>query len=183
MRSHTCDVKTKRVISINVSKSDNKNILKCDLCGKNFGRRANLNKHRDNVHFKVKKFACSQCDKRFAQKCDLKKHIASVHEKLQFPCDICEKVFSRKCHLTTHKEIVHDKKYPFSCKLCGKGTARKSYLDAHMRYHHPKEHEEEKAEYVSANPAECLKCKKRFHDSVQLQRHINHVHRMESGIQ
>ena len=137
----------------------------------------------DNVHFKVKNFACSQCDKRFGRKSNLDTHVARLHEKLNYPCDICEKTFTTKDNLTRHKKNIHDKNFSFICQFCGKGTRQQRDFDSHMRYHHPKEHEEEKAEYVSANPAECHKCKKRFPDSVQLQRHVNHVHRMESGIQ
>ena len=176
-------MKTKRIRCCNVSISDRKNFFKCDLCGIRFDRKGNLVRHKNNVHFKVRKLACLQCEKRFGDKHNLQKHIASVHDKINYPCDICEKEFSIKENLTRHKKNVHEKNFSFICKLCGKGTSHKQSFDKHIKARHPEELVMEEAEYVSANPAECHKCKKRFPDSVQLQRHVNHVHRMESGIQ
>ena len=53
-----------------------KDVLKCDLCGKqSFSSTRDLTRHKNTVHFKVKPFACSQCEKRFGHISNLNEHI------------------------------------------------------------------------------------------------------------
>ena len=41
---------------------DKKKSFKCEICGSNFTRKANLEKHSSSVHEGKKPFKCDNCD-------------------------------------------------------------------------------------------------------------------------
>lgn len=159
-----------------------KNVYKCDICGKISKTKQYLDIHKNAVHFKIKQFSCPHCYKRFDTKGNLNQHISAIHDKVKFNCDVCDKTFTAKRNLIVHKRNIHEKSYRFNCKYCGKGQQNKYSFDSHMIVHHPMELEIERAEYLDANPSVCSRCAKRFPNDVHLQRHIKNVHRQESGI-
>ena len=52
----------------------------CNLCGRKFSQKGNLNTHIQSVHEKIK-YSCNQCDYQATHKGSPKIHIQSIHEK------------------------------------------------------------------------------------------------------
>jgi KRAB domain-containing zinc finger protein len=75
----------------------------CDVCGKRFGRKGNLQIHMLRVHIKEKPFKCTVCDKNFASKMGLDIHVRSHTGNKPYKCETCQKEYSAKHLLTKHK--------------------------------------------------------------------------------
>ena len=60
-------------------------ILACQVCGKSFKRIADLKRHRNLVHLKVRNHACDICGKRFGEKKDMTRHKDCVHFGKKLP--------------------------------------------------------------------------------------------------
>jgi KRAB domain-containing zinc finger protein len=79
--------------------------IKCDFCGKLYGRESDLKIHVKKLH----ELRCASCEKPFTNKSELKKH-CQEHEDLsqkKFKCKDCEKLFGRKFDLKRHRKGVH----------------------------------------------------------------------------
>ncbi|XP_071438759.1 uncharacterized protein [Hetaerina americana] len=103
----------------------------CDMCGKSFMRRTNLNAHM-GIHTQVKPHSCEICGKSFVVRWDLTLH-KRIHSGL-FACEFCGKAFSVKGKLERHRR-VHTGERPFSCDVCSKAFGDKRNLEAHRRCH------------------------------------------------
>jgi len=80
----------------------------CELCGKCFSRKFNLNTHIKCVHSKEKDYLCTYCQRAFNHSSNLRKHIKTVHglEK-RIPCSICCKLFKHTDALNNHLKVIH----------------------------------------------------------------------------
>ena len=72
---------------------------------------ANLNKTRQNL------LKCEICDKEFKSSKGLKNHIDIVHKLMEehHQCNTCQKVFKLQSQLTSHVKTVHEKKKYHKC--------------------------------------------------------------------
>lgn len=102
----------------------------CKVCGNQFRRRINLDKH---VAGHEKRFRCDLCGKRYGHSQSLKIHRRSHTGERPYSCDVCGQHFttfhSRKEHMN-----IHTGERPYSCGNCGKTYARSCSLRKH-RHH------------------------------------------------
>ncbi|KAG8231391.1 hypothetical protein J437_LFUL011327 [Ladona fulva] len=134
----------------------------CDICGKSFMRRTNLNAHM-GVHTQVKPHGCDLCGKRFVVRWDLTLH-KRIHSGL-FSCEFCGKAFAVRGKLERHRRI-HTGERPYTCDVCPKAFGDKRNLEAHRRCH------------TGEKPFACKVCGKSFRVNSHLSDH-RRVHSQE----
>ena len=90
----------------NVHHTDEKNQIKCNICGKRFPTEEALQNHVIKHDDKSRTFKCQICPKAYVHKVDLKRHKLSHEPKDSKPyqCDKCDKGFVRKDHFSNHKQ-------------------------------------------------------------------------------
>ena len=89
---------------------DNKDVKchACDLCGKRFSRKFNLNTHIKCVHSDEKDYICSFCSRAFNHSSNLRKHIKTVHSSDKpFRCPLCSKSFKHVGAMKGHIRVIH----------------------------------------------------------------------------
>lgn len=105
----------------------------CNLCGKVFSRRDNLERHLSN-HQGEKLFICNFCGKSFLRKSYLKLHHRIHSGERPFQCGVCGRSFTRDDHLLRHQRS-HQGYKPYTCDVCGKALSRRDHLAVHRRIH------------------------------------------------
>ncbi|XP_057681458.1 zinc finger protein OZF-like isoform X1 [Corythoichthys intestinalis] len=138
-------------------KYDNKR-YKCPQCGKGFGYKMSLKRHRSS-HTGEKPFACTACDKKFTEKGDLKIHTRIHTGEKPFACSVCGQTFTQRQHLKSHTR-THTGEKPFSCSVCGQRFSLKGGLEIHTRTH------------TGEKPFFCSFCGQRFSQKGSLEIHI-----------
>ena len=120
-----------------------KELFKCNQCLKEFKRRANLRRHIDALHTKLKPYHCEEagCSKEFSSKDWLKRHIKAHHLKEKPHACIqpgCGEAFGQKITLKRHMMKVHNFEKPCACpeKNCGQKFEESRYLKNHLRSVH-----------------------------------------------
>ena len=120
-----------------------KTSFECSQCLKKFKKRANLKRHNDAVHEKLKPFQCEKagCMKKFATKDWLKRHIKMFHLKDRpHVCLLpgCGEMFAAKINLKRHMMKIHNFEKPHLCveKDCNKRFEERRHLEDHMRSVH-----------------------------------------------
>ena len=111
--------------------------MPCPQCDKGFASVADVKRHVDTSHNKVKRFWCTgQCGKAscnvgYYDKSELKTHVSQekTHQCLQ-----CEKAFKDKSNLTEHVKNVHLKLRRLVCDIdnCRKSFGRLTDLKRHI---------------------------------------------------
>ncbi len=101
----------------------------CNICGRCFSEKGNLNKHHRTVHLRERKHSCKHCARSFAFLDGLNRHISMVHlDKRPFKCTVClcprqhsragfcpftcGMRFKQKSHYSRHVRSVHHVKFP-----------------------------------------------------------------------
>ena len=126
----------------------------CELCGSQFFRNYELNRHIKAVHGTENEdsdLACADCNLKFTRKDskyrhDQEKHcgnnvnidyvedIASISE---FTCSECNQTFRRNSALKRHIVSVHNNdKIEYQCTQCEAKFSRKDSLNQHMKTKH-----------------------------------------------
>ena len=137
---------------------------KCDICGKKYNSKFNLNRHIHSKHSnEPKKTAqCHICGQTCSSDYFVRLHIARKHQEnrpRKFLCDICghgstERIYHNQ-HLLTHTKV---KKY--KCNICSKAFARSDYLLRHMPSHD------------DIKKFQCSRCGKGFSRNQYLNKHV-----------
>lgn len=92
----------------NGSKLAGKKRYFCDICGQAVSAFSSIKRHKDAVHFKIKKKfklrECPVCLKSFFQ---LAKHLKIKHRDSKVKCTICERILSCSFSYKRHLKKVH----------------------------------------------------------------------------
>ncbi|XP_040179335.1 zinc finger protein Xfin-like isoform X2 [Rana temporaria] len=113
--------------------SSGKTSPSCEVCGKVFGSKSNLEKHLQ-IHTGQRPYPCSDCEKSFSCKNHLITHQRSHTGERPFACNQCDRKFIKQQHLVLH-QVVHTGEKPYSCPVCGKGFTRQSSVVKHSSIH------------------------------------------------
>lgn len=132
----------------------NRDVFKCDACGKEFNYLSKLHRHL-KVHV-GKAYICTTCGKTFKKSCGLSQHLRIHTDEKPFVCATCGKAFIQKGTLSCHMRIhtgekpyvrggfqnkidltrhmrVHTGEKPYVCATCGKDFMLKATLSSHIR--------------------------------------------------
>merc|ERR1712141_816932 len=121
-RSKTLETVAKKISTLhNKNVHEGQNAHKCEMCGKIFRSKANLEVHVNSLHNGIK-YKCQLCDMPFMQLRTLNKRVKlihGIHEGLKFKCEACNDSFKSKSHLLRHVKIIHEKQRQ-KCEICDK---------------------------------------------------------------
>merc|ERR1712242_357100 len=109
--------------------------VQCDVCEKYFVE-ANLQRHREAVHLKLRPYECTKCDKKFTDATPLRYHMKlhDAGDTRNYECDICKKTYKTEHMLTAHKQRSHVLT-GVKCQYCGKVSKNKYQLQRHEEAH------------------------------------------------
>nr|XP_020453849.1 zinc finger protein 121-like [Monopterus albus] len=130
---HGTDVYFSTISVINPTPSTGKKLFQCDICGKAFKSRSQVNIHL-RVHTGETPYSCKICGKEFRFRSGLVIHMRTHTGEKPFACKTCGKGFTCSSSLANHMRI-HTGEKPFSCKTCGKNFVSTSRLTSHLRIH------------------------------------------------
>ncbi|XP_015115173.1 zinc finger protein 16 [Diachasma alloeum] len=108
--------------------------LECDM---SFERASQLDYHQRSVHLGEKTQICQICGKRFFRKADLNTHLNIHLGTNQSVCNICGRKFNHVSNLIRHSR-VHAGMKPYPCSICGKRFTQISSVVRHKRIHEKK---------------------------------------------
>uniref|UniRef100_A0A8D8Q513 Zinc finger protein Xfin n=1 Tax=Cacopsylla melanoneura TaxID=428564 RepID=A0A8D8Q513_9HEMI len=142
--------------------------FKCEQCDKRFTSNADLNKHSNAIHQRLKLHECDMCGKNFSQRNNLKRHLEEVHrtDGMKFECYVCSKVLATSHSLKRHILIHNGPKY--TCEICKREFTRVYELNIHKKMHDD--------ENNTANQLKCQYCGKVFLKKSNLKAHIENNH-------
>lgn len=110
--------------------------LICILCDRAFAKFKYLKKHVTEVHEKVSQYICDVCNKQFNRKANLTEHLLIHEQKYLAKCETCGKSYRTPSALKLHYR-THTKEKPYKCDLCGeKSYAYNTDLKRHKRSAH-----------------------------------------------
>jgi len=141
--------------------------IQCRKCREYFKTVADLEKHK-LVHIKIEKAPpvdCLFCEETFENNFFYSHHISKKHleEALRCKYKNCFTFFKIEEDLQKHHEEKHDGK--IMCDFCGHRVKRRNEILKHIQNQHlPKKRK-------------CPQCLKLFGGAVQLNRHVNFVHK------
>ena len=137
-------VKTENVEAEQARNCKSKEAIQCELCLKQFARKAGLKRHKYFKHESLG-YNCDQCDHAARTPLGLLKHKSSSHgitsENIpddvlhsSFKCKECGALYNSTTALRRHT-LVHTGERPFPCNKCDKKFRQKSTLDGHIGTH------------------------------------------------
>ena len=132
---------TKTTFYSHIKFHHDKNILTCDLCGKDFNGTLKLKLHKRRFH--AEKKPCPICGEMIKS---MWIHMKTMHTKdsdKKYQCDECGKGFVELGKYESHKMSVHAKARPFVCRYgCGAASSDKGNRKKHEISKHGKSFEE-----------------------------------------
>lgn len=127
-------------------------VLKCDDCGRKFGRLFHLKRHVVS-HYRESSedgSTCPKCQKKFALTEDLSKHLESHSQEDNGVCPKCDATFCSsedlEAHLKVHQrfkveyahrkhEEGHQNQQRYRCSVCRKHFLKLSHYKSHVKVH------------------------------------------------
>lgn len=119
----------------------------CQICGKNYNTRLNLNRHIRTLHQKIKDHQCPECGKKFVDSTRLKEHRWIHTDHKPHKCRFCDQTFRHKNHVKHHEAKIHGEKKEFECDLCSK-----TFCYAYELKNHKASHDNRKSKIVLETP-------------------------------
>ena len=105
----------------------------CNVCGRKFSKRWNMNRHVREAH-STQKIQCPDCEQVFTREENLKTHQKTHHRSAPvFKCDICGKIFTHVGTLRRHEVQIHAEPRRKKCPDCPASYARMEKLEQHIR--------------------------------------------------
>ena len=108
---------------------------KCNVCSKDYTRKAHLQKHMKSAHFGIR-YPCPSCEHKATTTGNLKVHIQSKHEGVKKLCNQCDYKAYDKPSLTKHVKAVHINLKTYKCPSCDFKTSLMEYLAMHTKRVH-----------------------------------------------
>lgn len=150
---HVCQVCEKTFANQHVLKNHvheihtNAQEHKCDDCGKQFNRLANL-RHHQLIHRNEMPCKCPVCDKAFRTSTGVRLHLRIHTGDRPYKCDICnEKAYAYNTDLVRHKRSAHGiYGKVFQCSYCTSFYYERKHLRKHVARTHGIEGDEIKQE-------------------------------------
>lgn len=106
---------------------------KCSYSGK---LEKQLINHMNRKH--LRKYKCGDCGKKYGFKADLARHKSEVHsDRDKYYCNICNKYLKTKGYIEDHMQL-HNDNYVYHCKVCEKSFSTKLIFAKHVKIKHPK---------------------------------------------
>jgi len=139
--------------------------FKCGKCKKFLMSERTLKRHERKCSTKK----CPVCEKEFLSKWKLANHVKGHTNNRNHICDECGKDFLHGPSLVEHIEIVHQGKRPFECSTCLKTFSRGGSLRTHKLIH------------SGIKPFSCQLCDKQCREKIQLIKHLQSKHGVESS--
>ncbi|WAR27026.1 ZN841-like protein [Mya arenaria] len=108
----------------------------CDICGKAFTTKGNMQAHVACAHTDEKPWTCPTCGKAFKEKkTSLQRHEA-MHIKAEYSCDLCGDTFTQPDDLHNHLLTVHTTvAQPLVCENCNFVFEDQSEWAEHRQLH------------------------------------------------
>ncbi|KAJ2954964.1 hypothetical protein O0L34_g3305 [Tuta absoluta] len=149
----------------------------CHFCGKGYGNKTSLYRHRQIKHMHTERVKCEYCEKKYIDKTTLWHHLITHHadkvsadvKKVKHSCPECGRNFVSRATLKHHDCKSKPKDNKYYCVECDRSYASKYKLQnhlnrtgIHMSYENMRH--------------ECPYCVRRFVNRRDVERHVNGVH-------
>lgn len=118
--------------------SENKKLVKCSECFREFKSEKFLKRHIGAYHEKPRpvRVKCDQCDKLFTTNSNLNRHLRISHRIGNFRCTSCDQSFHHLALLRRHIQLTHPKANVYLCPFCNTTGMRRKDLIAHLSEMH-----------------------------------------------
>ena len=118
-----------------VTHSDEKP-FECDQCDYKGKTESYLQRHKENIHEKLRPHVCHVCGKGYYSIKDMKAHLQIKHGQGEksIVCEKCGKAFQSSVQFTYHKHKAHGKYH--MCTMCDKIFTARTKLHEHLAMEH-----------------------------------------------
>lgn len=101
-------VSGKYYLAIHMKRHSGNLPLQCNVCGRGFATRSELERHELTKHCPEKQFACTHCDRRYSTPHGLEQHVRTHTGEKPFECKECGERFTFSGQLYIHRQRRHN---------------------------------------------------------------------------